>query len=562
MGAAESTEAAPPSEATATPRVIQTAQTFPSALVVCGPSGVGKGTLIKQLMASSDKFGFSCSHTTRLPRAGEKEGVEYHFTTREKFEKGIEDGKFLEHATVHNNLYGTSIRAVQNVAAAGKCCILDIDVQGARQVRKRSDQIRAIFVFLKPPSFGELEKRLRGRGTESEEQIQTRLATSKVELDSLSEPGLWDYVVTNETMEGTGKQLVDIAGRALAGQIGNGIAELQDPDVSQTLANQTGPSTTQQRTAAAEAASGGPVVAPAAAVAPAAMPSGDADKQSSSKPAVPSATALLPVPTVQTASGFERWRGKVALVTGASAGIGWAICEALATAGVKVVAVARRRERLEALQQSLVEQGVPISDFLPVVCDITKEAEVIALPRIIVKRWREAGVDILVNNAGMGRDDASLMDGNTASWVEMVSTNTLGVCMCTREAVQDMKRRGQWGHIIHISSMSAHRVPSPADAFYAATKHALRALAEGLRQEAREQDLPLRVTCISPGTVQTEFFEVSSFGNKDAGKSKYAAIGMKPLQAYDIASAVVWCLTAPDHMDVNDILIRPTAQRS
>lgn len=84
---------------------------------------------------------------------------------------------------MHNNLYGTSIRAVQNVAAAGKCCILDIDVQGARQVRKRSDQIRAIFVFLKPPSFGELEKRLRGRGTESEEQIQTRLATSKVELD-------------------------------------------------------------------------------------------------------------------------------------------------------------------------------------------------------------------------------------------------------------------------------------------------------------------------------------------------------------------------------------------
>lgn len=177
---------------------------------------------------------------------------------------------------MHKNLYGTSIRAVQNVAAAGKCCILDIDVQGARQVRKRSDQIRAIFVFLKPPSFEELEKRLRGRGTESEEQIRTRLATSKVELDrqvhkciltkasqllwymrfcvcctirqsmhtvivpcSLSEPGLWDYVVTNETMEGTGKQLADIAGRALAGQIGNGIAELQDPDMSQTLANQT-----------------------------------------------------------------------------------------------------------------------------------------------------------------------------------------------------------------------------------------------------------------------------------------------------------------------------------
>ena len=198
-----------------------------------------------------------------------QEGTHYHFTTKDKFEKGIADGKFLEHATVHTNLYGTSIRAVQNVAAAGKCCILDIDVQGARQVRKQSNQIRAIFVFLKPPSIEELEKRLRGRGTESEDQIQTRLATSKGELDrqacctwpracmrwpelehslrggdllvycSLTEPGLWDYIITNETMEGTGKQLAEIAGRALAGQIGNGIAELQDPYLAQSVANQT-----------------------------------------------------------------------------------------------------------------------------------------------------------------------------------------------------------------------------------------------------------------------------------------------------------------------------------
>ncbi len=112
-----------------------------------------------------------------------QEGIHYHFVSREKFEKGIADGKFLEHATVHGNLYGTSIRAVQNVAASGKCCILDIDVQGARQVRKQNNQIRAIFVFLKPPSLEELEKRLRGRGTESEDQIQTRLATTKGEMD-------------------------------------------------------------------------------------------------------------------------------------------------------------------------------------------------------------------------------------------------------------------------------------------------------------------------------------------------------------------------------------------
>lgn len=561
MGAAESTEAAPPpQEVTATPRVIQTTQTFPSAMVICGPSGVGKGTLIKQLMAGSDKFGLSCSHTTRLPRLEEKEGIHYHFVSREKFEKGIADGKFLEHATVHGNLYGTSIRAVQNVAASGKCCVLDIDVQGARQVRKQSNQIRAIFVFLKPPSLAELEKRLRGRGTESEDQIQTRLATTKGEMDSLSEADLWDYIITNDTMESTGKQLDDISGRALAGQIGNGIAELQEPEFTTSPPAQMGAAATQQKTAAAEAASGGPVVAPAAAVAPVATSDKAASKETASSPTATSVTALPPVPTIPTAAGFERWRGKVALVTGASAGIGWAICEALATAGVKVVAVARRRERLEALQQALVDKGVPISDFLPVVCDITKEAEVIALPRIIVKRWRDAGVDILVNNAGMGRNDASLFDGNTASWVEMVSTNTLGVCMCTREALQDMQRRGQWGHIIHISSMAAHRVPSFSDAFYSATKHALKALAEGLRQEARSREIPLRVTCISPGVVETEFFEVASFGNKETAKGRYSQL--KCLQPHDIADAVVWCLTAPDHMDVNDILIRPTAQKN
>ena len=98
------------------------------------------------------------------------------------FERDIASGKFLEHATVHTNLYGTSVRAVQDVAASGKCCILDIDVQGARQVRKQTKQVRAIFVFIQPPNLEELEKRLRGRGTETEEQIQTRLATTKGEM--------------------------------------------------------------------------------------------------------------------------------------------------------------------------------------------------------------------------------------------------------------------------------------------------------------------------------------------------------------------------------------------
>eukprot|EP00891_Asterochloris_glomerata_P009316 jgi/Astpho2/9316/fgenesh1_pm.00142_%23_1_t len=254
------------------------------------------------------------------------------------------------------------------------------------------------------------------------------------------------------------------------------------------------------------------------------------------------------------------WQGKCALVTGASAGIGWAVCEVLATAGIRVVAVARRRERLEALQQELISKGVPIQDFLPVVCDITKEAEVVALPRIIVKRWPQAGIDILVNNAGLGRNNAHLFDGKTASWVEMVSTNVLGVCMCAREAVQDMKRRGQWGQVVNISSMSGHRVANggTGGAFYSATKHAVKALTEGLRQEARANKVPLRVSCISPGMVETEFDYVSNYHDQQIGGKRYEQ--MKCLEAEDIAQAVVYCLAAPDHVEVNDVLMRPTAQ--
>jgi guanylate kinase len=108
-------------------------------------------------------------------------GVHYHFTTRETFTAEIAEGKFLEHADVHGNMYGTSVAAVQAVLATGRVCVLDIDVQGARQVRKSA--LKAIFVFVAPPSLYELERRLRSRGTESEEQVQKRLGNAREELD-------------------------------------------------------------------------------------------------------------------------------------------------------------------------------------------------------------------------------------------------------------------------------------------------------------------------------------------------------------------------------------------
>ncbi|CAI9259568.1 unnamed protein product [Lactuca saligna] len=178
-------------------------------IVISGPSGVGKGTLINMLMKEfPSMFGFSVSHTTRAPREKEENGVHYHFTNRSVMEEEIKAGKFLEFAAVHGNLYGTSVEAVEVVADAGKRCILDIDVQGARSVRGSS--LEAIFVFICPPSFEELEKRLRARGTETEEQIQKRLRNAKSELEQGKSSGLFDHVLVNDDLEACYERLKKI----------------------------------------------------------------------------------------------------------------------------------------------------------------------------------------------------------------------------------------------------------------------------------------------------------------------------------------------------------------
>lgn len=175
----------------------------PRPVVVCGPSGVGKGTLIEMLMKkfSGDQFGFSVSHTTRQPRPGEEDGVHYNFSTVEAMKKEIDEGKFIESAEVHGKYYGTSVAAVESVQKSGKICILDIDVQGAQSVKKSS--LDPIYMFISPPSQEELEKRLRGRGTESEESVQKRLGAAAKELEYGQQDGNFDRIFVNDDLQKT-----------------------------------------------------------------------------------------------------------------------------------------------------------------------------------------------------------------------------------------------------------------------------------------------------------------------------------------------------------------------
>ena len=175
-------------------------------LVLSGPSGVGKTSVAEGLLADA-RFGRAITATTRSPRSGERHGRDYLFLSRDDFLEGVAAGRFLEHAEVHGNLYGTPRESVDRVRAEGRVCLLVIDVQGAAILRDRN--VEALFVFLAPPSWDELESRLRGRGSEDEATVLRRLAQARIELDRQAE---YDTVVLNERLEGA---IGEIAGLAL-----------------------------------------------------------------------------------------------------------------------------------------------------------------------------------------------------------------------------------------------------------------------------------------------------------------------------------------------------------
>ena len=176
-------------------------------LIISGPSGCGKSTLLKEVYKDIDDYYFSISTTTRAPREGEVNGVDYFFVTKEEFEKDINNGDFLEYAKVHDNYYGTSLKPINKALDESKLVIFDIDVQGHEIVRKKLSSITTS-VFITTPSLEVLESRLNSRNTDSIEIIEKRIKNAKGEVEYFQD---YDYLIINDDLQTAAKQLVCVA---------------------------------------------------------------------------------------------------------------------------------------------------------------------------------------------------------------------------------------------------------------------------------------------------------------------------------------------------------------
>jgi NADP-dependent 3-hydroxy acid dehydrogenase YdfG len=248
--------------------------------------------------------------------------------------------------------------------------------------------------------------------------------------------------------------------------------------------------------------------------------------------------------------GLQRWRGRIALVTGASGGIGEGIARALAGIGMKVAIVARRRERLDTLAAELGKRGAQV-----MVCagDVGNEAEVLAMFDAVKQQW--GAIDVLVNNAGTGMM-SKLEEGQWQDWCDTLNINVAAPALFVREALRGMHAKDE-AQIINLSSIYSHRDQVPNFSFYQASKFAVRALTDTLRAELAAKGTKVRVGMISPGLVATEFRERAS-----DGKFKYESYfeKYKPLLPSDIADAVLYMLSTPPHVQVQDILLSPMGQ--
>lgn len=255
----------------------------------------------------------------------------------------------------------------------------------------------------------------------------------------------------------------------------------------------------------------------------------------------------------------KEWVGKVAIVTGASAGMGLNLIRVLASSGIKTIGCARNISKIEELWSSL--EGKVSGEITSFKCDVSREEDVRSMFEMAHIKY--GGVDILVNNAGLAHE-APLLSGATEEWKSMLDVNVLGPSLCTREYFQrHQARKADLGYVINISSIAGHVIPhSPILHFYAASKFALAALTEATRQELRDFKSNIKISQVSPGLVSTEF---SGRFRKD--KSKASEFYSKSLQENscmevgDIADSIMYLLSTPPHVCVHDIIIRPLQQR-
>lgn len=250
---------------------------------------------------------------------------------------------------------------------------------------------------------------------------------------------------------------------------------------------------------------------------------------------------------------MDRWQGKVAIVTGASSGMGAATAIKLASAGMITVGLARRVERVEALKENLpTEVASRLYGFR---CDVSCEEDILKAFAFVEEKF--GGVDVLINNAGTYRCVDLLAEDNSEVLRESLDVNVLAVALCSREAVKSMKRRGVAGHIVHINSIEGHMVPVYDGAnLYPAGKHAVTAITETMRHELRKAGTKIKVTSISPGLVRTEM--IDTCGTIDYGGSDITSLPM--LQPEDIADGILYVLGTPPHVQVHEMIIKPVGE--
>jgi len=248
---------------------------------------------------------------------------------------------------------------------------------------------------------------------------------------------------------------------------------------------------------------------------------------------------------------MDRWQGRVAMVTGASQGIGAGIARRLASHGLKVVACARNIEKIQELAEELSRSKSP-GEVFAVRCNVRNEDEILNLFQQIKDKYGR--LDICINNAGVCYP-STLIEGSTDHWREMFEVNVLGLSICTREAIKLMREKHiDDGQIIHISSMSGYRLTVKEEHFYASTKQAVRALTEGLRSELHQAGSRIRIASVSPANVETEMVARSRTSAQSTEPT------FKALDVSDIEDAVVYIISAKPYVQIHDVLIRSVEQ--